>query len=95
MAAKNRLEFLFLNLGHMYDHLFILIYATVAALVLPTAFDMTYAELIVYATPGFIAFGLPRGGELALRAPRGDWRRPSAPSRCPRDGSRTAGAGGA
>lgn len=64
MAAKNRLEFFFLNLGHMYDHLFILIYATVAALVLPTAFDMSYAELIIYATPGFIAFGafaLPAG----------------------------------
>lgn len=64
MAAGNRLEFLFLNLGHFYDHLFILIYATVAALVLPTVFDMSYAELIVYATPGFIAFGafaLPAG----------------------------------
>ena len=64
MAEKNRLEFLFLNLGHLYDHLFILIYATVAALVLPTAFDMSYGELIIYATPGFIAFGafaLPAG----------------------------------
>jgi MFS family permease len=64
MTAGNRLEFLFLNLGHFYDHLFILIYATVAALVLPAAFDMSYAELIIYATPGFIAFGafaLPAG----------------------------------
>jgi MFS family permease len=64
MAGKKRLEFLFLNLGHMYDHLFILIYATVAALVLPTEFGMDYADLIVYATPGFIAFGafaLPAG----------------------------------
>lgn len=64
MAARHRLEFLFLNLGHFYDHLFILIYATVAALVLPTAFEMSYADLIVYATPGFIAFGafaLPAG----------------------------------
>ena len=64
MTAGNRLEFLFLNLGHFYDHLFILIYATVAALVLPAAFHMSYAELIVYATPGFIAFGafaLPAG----------------------------------
>jgi len=64
MAGKKRLEFLFLNLGHMYDHLFILIYATVAALVLPTEFDMDYADLIIYATPGFIAFGafaLPAG----------------------------------
>ncbi len=64
MSRKNRLEFFFLNLGHLYDHLFILIYAAVAALVLPAAFDMSYAELIVYATPGFIAFGafaLPAG----------------------------------
>jgi len=64
MAEKKRLEFLFLNLGHLFDHLFILIYATVAALVLPTAFDMSYSELIIYATPGFIAFGafaLPAG----------------------------------
>ena len=64
MSGKNRLEFLFLNLGHLYDHLFILIYAAVAAFALPAAFDMSYAELIVYATPGFIAFGafaLPAG----------------------------------
>jgi MFS family permease len=64
MSGKNRLEFLFLNLGHFYDHLFILIYAAVAALALPAAFDMSYGELIVYATPGFIAFGafaLPAG----------------------------------
>ncbi len=64
MAGNNRLEFLFLNLGHFYDHLLILVYATVAALVLPAAFDMSYAELIVYATPGFVAFGafaLPAG----------------------------------
>ena len=64
MSGKNRLEFLFLNLGHLYDHLFILIYAAVAAFALPAVFDMSYAELIVYATPGFIAFGafaLPAG----------------------------------
>ena len=69
MTGNNRLEFLFLNLGHLYDHLFILIYATVAALVLPVAFDMSYAELIVYATPGFIAFGvfaLPAGAAQTL-----------------------------
>ena len=64
MPPGNRLEFFFLNLGHLYDHLFILIYATVAALVLPTVFDMSYADLIIYATPGFVAFGafaLPAG----------------------------------
>ena len=64
MSRMNRLEFFFLNLGHLYDHLFILIYAAVAALALPAAFDLSYAELILYATPGFIAFGafaLPAG----------------------------------
>ena len=39
------MEFLFLNAGHFLDHLFMLIFATVAA-------------LIPYATPGFIAFGV-------------------------------------
>jgi len=64
MNTRNRLEFLFLNLGHLYDHLFILIYATVAALALPQVFALDYAELIIYATPGFVAFGafaLPAG----------------------------------
>ena len=59
-----RREFLFLNAGHLADHLFILIYATVAALALPEAFGLDYDALILYATPGFIAFGafaLPAG----------------------------------
>ena len=46
--------------------------ATVAALALPAVFDLSYAELILYATPGFVAFGafaLPAGW-LADR-----WRR--------------------
>lgn len=59
-----RLAFLFLNLGHFFDHLFILIYATVAALALQSEFARSYAELIIYATPMFVAFGafaLPAG----------------------------------
>jgi hypothetical protein len=40
------------------DHLFMLIFATVAALVLIREWGLSYAELIPYATPGFIAFGL-------------------------------------
>jgi MFS family permease len=39
------------------DHFFVLIFAT-AALRLTADWDMSYAELIPYATPGFIAFGL-------------------------------------
>lgn len=54
---RDRLNFLFLNIGHFLDHLFILIFATVAALRLATEWNMSYAELIPYATPGFVAFG--------------------------------------
>jgi MFS family permease len=55
---KDRLHFLFLNIGHFLDHLFMLIFATVAALALIGEWGMSYAELVPYATPGFIAFGL-------------------------------------
>lgn len=54
----DRKHFLFLNLGHFLDHLFMLIFASVAALALATEWGMSYAELIPYATPGLIAFGL-------------------------------------
>ncbi len=53
-----QLEFLFLNVGHFFDHLLILIFATVAALALAREWGMGYAALIPYATPGFVAFGL-------------------------------------
>ncbi len=59
-----RIDFLFLNIGHFFDHLFMLLFATVAALTLSRQWGMGYAELIPYATPGFIAFGvcaLPAG----------------------------------
>jgi MFS family permease len=49
---------LFLNIGHFLDHFMVLIFATVAALRLTNEWNMTYAELIPYATPAFIAFGL-------------------------------------
>jgi MFS family permease len=55
---QKRIDFFFLNIGHFYDHFFVLIFATAAALVLAQEWHMTYAELIPYATPGFIAFGL-------------------------------------
>ena len=57
-AARNRLRFFFLNIGHFLDHLFTLIFATVAALALVREWGLSYAELVPYATPGFIAFGL-------------------------------------
>ena len=61
---RARLHFIFLNAGHFLDHFFMLIFATVAALRLAGEWGMSYAALIPYATPGFIAFGaaaLPAG----------------------------------
>ena len=55
---RKQLNFLYLNVGHFLDHLFMLIFASVAALRLNSEWGMSYAELIPYATPGFIAFGL-------------------------------------
>ncbi len=54
--THSRTHFLFLNLGHFLDHLFLLIFATAAALTLARDWGMSYAELIPYATPGFVAF---------------------------------------
>jgi MFS family permease len=57
MTASN-IRFAFLNLGHFITHFLMLVFATVAALRLGEEWNMSYAELIPYATPGFIAFGL-------------------------------------
>ena len=53
-----RVRFMFLNAGHFLDHFFVLIFATAAALRLTIEWDISYAALIPYATPGFIAFGV-------------------------------------
>lgn len=61
---RERLHFFMLNIGHFLDHLFTLVFATVAALVLYREWGIGYAELLAYATPGFFAFGvfsLPAG----------------------------------
>ena len=55
---RSQVKFLYLNVGHFLDHLFMLVFATVAALRLNSEWGMSYAELIPYATPGFIAFGV-------------------------------------
>jgi len=55
---RDRQYFLLLNIGHFLDHLFTLIFATVAALALYREWGVSYAELLAYATPGFFAFGL-------------------------------------
>lgn len=69
---REPLRFLFLNLGHFLDHFFMLIFASVAALRLTTEWGMTYAELIPYATPGFVAFGV---GALAAGWLADKWSR--------------------
>ncbi len=54
---RQQIGFLYLNLGHFLDHLVMLIFATVAALRLTQDWGLSYAELVPYATPGFVAFG--------------------------------------
>jgi MFS family permease len=58
LMNRDRLHFLFLNIGHFLDHLFMLIFATAAALALSREWGLSYGELLGYATPGFFAFGL-------------------------------------
>ncbi len=55
---RDKVHFLLLNIGHLLDHLFTLIFATVAALTLSREWGLTYADLLKFATPGFLAFGL-------------------------------------
>lgn len=62
--TRDQSHFLMLNIGHFLDHLFTLIFATVAALALVRELGLSYGELLLYATPGFWAFGvfaLPAG----------------------------------
>ncbi len=61
---NSRVNFLLLNFGHFLDHYFMLVFASAAALTLSQDWNMSYAELIPYATPGFVAFAvfaLPAG----------------------------------
>ena len=81
-ALRERLHFLLLNVGHFLDHLFMLIFATVAALTLTREWGLGYADLLTYATPGFFAFGvfaLPAGW-LADK-----WSREGMTASVPRD----------
>ncbi|MBI4083891.1 MAG: MFS transporter, partial [Candidatus Lambdaproteobacteria bacterium] len=61
--SGGRAHFLFLNVGHAYDHLFMLLFPTVV-LSLEREFGRPYAELLPLATGGFVAFAagtLPAG----------------------------------
>jgi MFS family permease len=63
VRTKQRASVIFLNLGHAYDHFFMLIYPTVV-LALGREFSQSYDTLLPLATAGFIAFGgaaLPAG----------------------------------
>jgi MFS family permease len=55
MVSRNRLDF-FLNLGHLLDHLTMLIFPT-AVLAIGIAWQRPYAELLPLALGGFVAFG--------------------------------------
>ncbi len=60
---RSVIRLLFLNAGHFFDHLFMLIFAT-AVLAMVVEFDTTYGALLPLATAGFVAFGagaLPAG----------------------------------
>jgi len=46
----------FINLAHFIDHYAMLVFAA-AVIVMAPVFNMSYAQLLPYATPGFIAFG--------------------------------------
>ena len=62
---RDKAYFLLLNIGHFLDHLFTLVFATVAALVLYREWNVSYAELLAYATPGFLPSAcspFPRAG---------------------------------
>lgn len=54
----SRLRFFFLNAGHFLDHYLMLVFASVAALRLMTEWELAYHQIIPYATPGLVAFGV-------------------------------------
>ena len=61
---RDNLHFLLLNIGHFLDHLFTLIIATVAVASLKAEWGLSYDQILLYAAPGFFAFGvfaLPAG----------------------------------
>lgn len=57
-SRKDKAHLALLNIGHFFDHLTTLVFATVAAVALNREWGMSYAQLIAYATPGFVSFAL-------------------------------------
>jgi MFS family permease len=63
VSTQSRTSVLFLNLGHAYDHFFMLIFPT-AVLALGRDWSLPYDKLLPLATVGFVIFGaatLPAG----------------------------------
>jgi MFS family permease len=56
-ARAGWLHLRLLNIGHLYDHWFILIFAT-AVIAMTGEFGLGYAEMMALSTPGFLALGL-------------------------------------
>ena len=55
-----QVRFLFLNVGHLADHLFMLIFAKAAfsaGLAFGLAADAAYTEMIPYGVPSMVLFG--------------------------------------
>ena len=69
---RDRTRFLFLNVGHAYDHLFILLYPTVVV-VLEKEWNRPFGELMLYAIGGTVALGL---GALPAGMLGDRWSRP-------------------
>lgn len=56
MPPRHRRDFMFLNVAHAIDHMFMLFYPTVV-LALGPQFGKSYAELLSVSVFGFVAFG--------------------------------------
>ena len=53
---RDTLRMLFLNLGHAFDHMFMLLFTTVV-IALEIEFGASYGTLLAFSTAGFVAFG--------------------------------------
>ena len=72
VMSDQRIRFLFLNIGHFVDHMFMLIFAKAAfsaGLAFGLAKDGAYAEMIPYGVPSLVMFGAcaPIAAHLADR----------------------------
>jgi uncharacterized damage-inducible protein DinB len=65
---RDRLHFLFLNIGHFLDHMFTLIFATVAALALSREWGLTYGQLLAHVADGqFVICGMVKDGKPVMK----------------------------